>query len=117
MAVARPHAEPNALGMTRRLLLGLVLPLATVAQQPSNSAAALAAGREFTARLQLSQETDEKLFRAVGFERSQALLMAVLSQGQEKGASADDWKNLHRAADGLVELAIGKGELLRASVL
>jgi CHAT domain-containing protein len=78
--------------------------------------ALLEAGRRFTAELKLNPEADARLFQAAGLDRAQALLSAVMSQGQTPGATVEDWANTHRATAGLVELFVQKGELQRASM-
>src|SRR5437879_3967718 len=79
--------------------------------------ALLEPGRRFTAELKLNPGADAKLFVAAGFERAQMLLSAVMAQGQERDATAEDWTNLHRAMAGLIELNIQRGQLFTAAVM
>ena len=95
-----------------RVLAALGVGAATLCAQN----AVLDEGRRFTARLQLNQSADEQLFASVGPERAAALLQAVLDRGQEPSATPDDWKNLHRATQGLIELRISRKEIYEASI-
>lgn len=76
----------------------------------------LAAGQRLVAAMTLHPAEDARLFSGIGTERSVQLLMAVLSYGQKREATALDWTNLHRATEGLVELYSSKGEHLRAAI-
>jgi CHAT domain-containing protein/tetratricopeptide (TPR) repeat protein len=95
-------------------LLALASVVNLAAQSPE--VATLEAGRAFTTRLQLEQKADEALFEAVTYARVNALLQTVVDQGQQPSATPEDWKNLHRAIDGMTELAIWKGETFKAAV-
>jgi CHAT domain-containing protein len=95
--------------------LCLALTACALAQQQPDAGQVLALGRDLVSKLTLQQDADAALFRDVGFDRAQTLLVAVMSHGQERSATAADWENLHRATQGLVELAIAKGELFRAA--
>ncbi len=75
----------------------------------------LPAGRAFTAQLRLDQAADEALFQAAGAERSEALLTAVMENGQSSDATAEDWTYLHRAIGGLIELAVFRGNPAQAA--
>ena len=76
----------------------------------------LDAGRAFTAQLHLDQRADEPLFTSIGYDRAVALLQPVLDQGQQPSATADDWKNMHRAVDGLTELNLWQRQTFKAAL-
>jgi hypothetical protein len=85
----------------------------TVAQQAGQSS--LESGRAFISQLHLDQKADEPLFTYVGYERAVALLQPVLDQGQQPSATKEDWKNLHRAVEGLTELNLWRGQTFEAA--
>src|SRR4051812_1957406 len=95
----------------RKLALILAVTVAFAADGPL-----LEPGRRLVAQLQFDPTADAVLFRAAGLENSQKLLSAVLSQGQDRNATTDDWTNLHRAADGLVELFLLQDQTFKASI-
>lgn len=82
----------------------------TAAQDP------LAAARQFTAQLTLNPAADAKLFQAAGPDRSSALLTSIVTFGQSKQATPDDWKALHKALAGIVELWESQGQLFKAAI-
>ena len=94
----------------------LAIALLLAAVWPAWGQSALSEGRTLTAALQLDPKADVAMMAAVGYDRAQILLMEVLTQGQSPSASAADWTNLHRATEGLIELYVAKGEILKASV-
>ncbi len=102
------------------ILLVLVLLACSAGAQttpvPAGGDALLAEGQAYVASLKLDQQLDSKLFVETGLDKSRDLLMAVMGHGQAPTASSEDWRNLHRATAGLIELSVFKGELLRASV-
>ena len=94
--------------ITILLLLGIACPI------PGQDS--LSKGRSLARALQLDQKVDAAMMAAVGYDQAQALLMEVVTQGQSPSATAADWTNLHRATEGLIELYVAKGEILKASV-
>ncbi len=98
-------------------LLGLAS-LGAAQNQPPKPVdpALLAVGRQLVAQLKMDQTADTAVFQQVGTDRAMAAMMAVMNRGQEVSATPQEWKELHRAIDGLIELDIGKGELFRAAV-
>jgi len=111
MRATRLH--PAARGLTA-LCVGAVQILAQAAPA-ATPPVSLDDGRRFVALLRLHPQDDTPLFASAGFDRAAALLQAVLDQGQQPSASPADWKNLHRAADGLIELCVLRGETYQAS--
>jgi CHAT domain-containing protein len=111
MLATRLH--PASRGLTA-LCLGAVQVLAQAAPAASPPAT-LDEGRRFVAQLRLDPQADALFFASVGPDRAAAMLQAVLDQGQQPSASPTDWKNLHRAADGLIELCLYRGETYKAS--
>lgn len=97
---------------TARFAIALLLATAW----PALGQSTLSQGRRLTAALQLDPKADVAMMAAVGYDRAQTLLMEVLTQGQSPSATAADWTNLHRATEGLIELYVAKGEILKASV-
>ena len=87
-----------------------------VSQVISGAADTLAEGRRLVAQLRLDLQTDTPLFAAIGHDRAQALLQAVLDRGQQSTATSEDWKNLHCAVEGLTELAVANGEPFRGAI-
>jgi CHAT domain-containing protein/tetratricopeptide (TPR) repeat protein len=99
-----------------RACVCLILCLSCLPHLRAADPALLELGRRYTAQLKLDPAADAALFQSVGFDRAAALLMAVVDQGQQRGATAEDWTNLHRATAGLVELSVQKGEIFKASM-
>lgn len=71
--------------------------------------------RHLSPAASLDAAADEAAFRRYGFERSEKLLLAVVSTGRNPAATADDWVAMHRAIDGLIELDIDRQQLFMAS--
>jgi len=59
---------------------------------------------------------DAATFRQVGTDTSQKSLLAVVGKGMSRDATAEDWANMHRAYDALVELYVGEQQLLKAGI-
>ncbi len=76
----------------------------------------VAAGRRLLASLRFNQATDAAIFRELGMDSARALLMAVVDRGTLRSASAADWKDLHGALNGLIELFSEQGDFVRASI-
>ena len=74
------------------------------------------AGRRLVAELALDQAADQVLFEHIGFDRASVLLTAVMTRGQAITATPRDWREMHRAISGLVELSVAKGEFFRAAL-
>lgn len=111
VATGGGNRRPN---LTRLALLLVLVALGSAsAQQPD---ALLAPGQAFVLTLKLDQRADAKIFRETGMERSRALLMAVISHGQEPTATFADWVSLHRGTSGIVEFCIENGELFKAAI-
>src|SRR5947208_1995881 len=73
-------------------------------------------GRDLVAALRLDQAADTELFERYGLERAGTLLNAVMSRGLALTATPQEWTEMHRAIEGLIELAVARGELFRAAV-
>lgn len=86
---------------------------AAIAATPAETL--LADGRTFVHALQNASSNDPS-FATAGYDRVQAMLNAVLEQGQSRQASLDDWDDLHRALAGLIELYESRQEWLKASL-
>ncbi len=82
-------------------ILGLV---AALCRAQDN--ATLRAGLELTASLTLDQQADAQIFRTVGLENSSTQLKAVMSAGMNLSSSAPQRLAMHRATEGLTELAV-----------
>ncbi|HWE84690.1 MAG TPA: CHAT domain-containing protein [Terracidiphilus sp.] len=79
----------------------------------------LAQGRELLGRLSrnpASPAADGAIFQQVGVEVAQKLLLAVATHGMQPGATIEEWAEMHRAYDALIEVCADQQQLLRASV-
>jgi hypothetical protein len=100
-------------------LLGFLLLAIACACSQQSAPADPAEGMELV--LQLSSAVspdavaDEAVFQHYGLERSEKLLLAVVSTGRNPAATANDWVVMHRALDGLVELNIDRRRFFMAS--
>jgi CHAT domain-containing protein len=74
------------------------------------------AGRQLVAELALDQAIDQVLFQRVGFDHASVLLTAVMTRGQAITATPREWREMHRAIGGLVELSVAQGEFFRAAI-
>jgi CHAT domain-containing protein len=75
----------------------------------------LADGLRLVAQLALDA-SDARRFQQIGLDRAADLLTAVMTHGQRRDATRDDWAAMHRAVDGLIAVYQLKGETLRAAV-
>jgi CHAT domain-containing protein len=96
------------------VLLLAWLPLAAQGQDEAR-AALLAGGKVLLTQLKGEPENDAAVFRAVGADRAQQLLLAVMNQGMDKTATLDDWAGLHRAFEGLTALEIYRNNPAKAA--
>src|SRR6185437_8937179 len=95
----------------------LLWPQVVLSQQPDS--AALAQGLSLLSRLSshaADPAADAATFRQVGTDTSQKSLLAVVGKGMSRDATAEDWANMHRAYDALVELYVGEQQLLKAGI-
>jgi CHAT domain-containing protein len=70
------------------------------------SAALVAAGNVLLIQLKGDAESDAAVYRQVGIDRTEQLLVAVLKRGEEPSATLDEWSGLHRSLDALASLEI-----------
>jgi len=93
---------------------------ATLARADTPSDEDLAAGRALVAQLSPTAApdpgADAALLAGVGEARATALLLAVDAYGKSNAATSGDWAAMHRALQGLVDLATAHDELLKASI-
>ena len=79
----------------------------------------LAQGKDLIAHLSQSTapnpSADQAVFQQFG-ARSEQLLMAVVANGQTPTATSQDWADMHRAYDALIELNVGQQQLFKASI-
>jgi CHAT domain-containing protein len=80
----------------------------------------LAQGRALLSQLKIAPVSnglaDEEIFRHLGVSQSEKALMAVAANGQTPAATTEDWAEMHRAYDALIELNIGEQQLFKASI-
>jgi CHAT domain-containing protein/tetratricopeptide (TPR) repeat protein len=74
------------------------------------------AGRQLLAQLRFQPQQDATVFTGFGIDHAVAALSAVMARGQATTATADDWIDLHRSLDALVELHEIHGDFFRASL-
>src|ERR1039457_6811688 len=58
---------------------------------------------------------DAAVFRLTGVEHADEILTALVDRGKAPAASADDWADLHHAFNGLIEIEVFRGQLLKAA--
>lgn len=80
----------------------------------------LAQGKALLARLTRGiapvPAADQALFQQIGIDRSQQILMVVVANANSPTATVDDWTQMHRAIDALIELNVGQQQLFKASI-
>ncbi|MDD5544002.1 MAG: CHAT domain-containing protein [Acidobacteriia bacterium] len=86
------------------------------ADQTSSNDALVQAGQQLLSQLKFQPQQDAGLFVGYGIARAASVLSAVMAKGQATTATADDWVNLHRALDALIELYESRGDFMRAAV-
>ena len=99
----------------------LVCLLSSIAAAPAQPPVTdLAEGRSLIARLSPRTSpdptADQAIFRGVGTARSNQLLVAVVTHGFDPAATTEDWTEMHRAYDALVELYVGDQQYFKAAI-
>jgi CHAT domain-containing protein len=101
-------------------LMAVILLSATYASSQQNAASDLAQGRDLIAHLSLpaspDQTQDMALFSRLGLERSATVLTAVLTNASASTATSEDWAEMHRALDALIELNVRQQQFFKASI-
>jgi CHAT domain-containing protein len=102
------------------ILLGAFLLCVCAASSQQPLPADLAQSKDLVAHLSRNSSPDPAadlaLFQQLGVERSEKLLLAVAANGKTSTASSDDWAEMHRAYDALIELYVGQQQLFKASI-
>ena len=98
----------------------VILVSATSASSQPNAASDLIQGRDLVAHLSTpafpDQAKDIALFSRLGLERSATVLTAVLTNASASTATSEDWAEMHRALDALIELNVGQQQFFKASI-
>lgn len=121
------HPPQSAVRLTQRprrptlpTLLGVLVLCACNASSQQPAPADIAQGKELIAHLSPNTtrdaSADEAQFRQLGLTRSEQVLMAVVDNGQTSAATSEDWVEMHRAYDALIELNVGQQQLFKASI-
>jgi len=94
------------------------LPLVLAQSVPSDapaSAVLLSSGKTLLRRLNGDSASDASVFREVGPDVAQQLLLAVMNRSLEKTATLDEWTDLHRSLDGLTALEVFRNNPTKAA--
>jgi CHAT domain-containing protein len=101
-------------------LLGCVLFAFSPAGSQQAAPADSAEGKDLLAQLSATSSpdaaADETVFQRYGLERSEKLLLTVVTTGRNPAATTDDWAAMHRALDALIELNVDRQQLFKASI-
>ncbi len=99
-------------GKLVRAVITLAL-VATVCRAQDD--ASLRDGLLLTQLLSLDQQTDSQLFNAVGFDKASVQLTAVMAAGMSALSSVEQRAAMHRATQGLIELALEQKQFMLAA--
>ena len=130
-AVIRPGASISRIFVPSRrtsgilkpfviLLLALVLLGGAIAAQEAPASptdpARLAAGREFLSKLMFDASADAVLFSGMPDGEPEKLLMELVAYDQRYDAGLGDWRELHKALNGVIEIHLYRGRADMAAV-
>jgi len=105
-------AMPKQFAIAAMLLLSSLM----LAQGGQTSQVDVVAGREFLGKLEFDPSADAVLFSKLPIGEPEKLLMALVDYDQRYDAGLSDWRELHKALEGVIEIHLYRGQSDMAAV-